>query len=119
MRLAPDNDRGRPPARMLLAACPECGGTVEFWPQELMRRAFGKEHRKVEHALSVLELVAHHHEPDRMRTRNGAPLHDTVPIINMIRNRREGQEEELEREALTDEGKRIGRECLAHIHSRG
>jgi hypothetical protein len=54
-----------------------------------------------------------------MRARNAAPLYDAILIINMIHNRKEGQEEELEREALTEEAKRIGRECFAQIHSRG
>jgi HD superfamily phosphodiesterase len=69
----------------------------------------------------ILSLIEHHHERDRMAapTRaapNGAVLFDADLIVNLEESRRADAPSVLEREALTEAGKRVGRSWLRAGH---
>lgn len=56
----------------------------------------------------ILGLVEHHHDRDRMNTRNGSVLFDADLIVNLQEGHRPDREAHLSRDALTEAGKRIG-----------
>jgi len=60
----------------------------------------------------ILGLIEHHHERGRMTTANGAALFDADLVVNLQEGGQPDAASVLEREALTEAGKRVGRARL-------
>jgi len=60
----------------------------------------------------ILHLIEHHHDRERMDSRNGGPLFDADLIVNLRESGRAEARDGLAREALTEAGRQIGAERL-------
>ena len=60
----------------------------------------------------ILGLIEHHHDRERMDTRNGGPLFDADLIAHLRESGRDEARDGLAREALTEAGRQIGAERL-------
>jgi len=56
----------------------------------------------------ILDLIEHHHDREKMDTRNGAPLFDGDLIVNLGAEHRPRARETMAKDALTEPGRQIG-----------